>query len=76
MQGTSMRIIKINKNDNQHTTVPLCTDEDNFEMIIDRSEDGHLRMRTDSYGHTFWVLFTKKEESQLLSKLKAVGVPF
>ena len=69
-----MRIVRVKKNEHQHTTVPLCNDEDRFEFSIDRNEAGCLRIQAEDYSHTFTVLFTKNEESELLSKLKSAGV--
>ena len=68
-----MKIVRFTKTESQHPTVVLYNEGDPFELAIARSEDGTLQFRVEDYTHTFTVSLNKKEEKELLSKLKFVS---
>ena len=73
LELTNMKIIRITKTQTKHPTVILYNEGDPFELVIARGEDGTMQFRVEDYRHTFTVSLNKKEEAELLSKLKFIS---
>ena len=73
LELADMKIIRFTKTPTQHPTVILYNEDDPFKFAIARGEDGTLQLRIEDYTHRFTVSLNKKEEAELLSKLKFVS---
>ena len=68
-----MKIIRVAKTPTQHPSVILYNEGDPFELAIARGEDGRLQFKVEDYTHKFTGSLNKKEEAELLSKLKLIS---
>ena len=67
-----MKIARITKTPSQHITAILCNEGDPFDLTVVRAENGALQFLAEDHSHKFIVSLNKKEEEELLSKLKFV----